>query len=53
MTDDEKRAHEYALTMLPIIYDKNYKDNPNADRGDAFEIYQENYTEFLDRLKYL
>lgn len=51
MTDNEKRAHDLAIAMLPIIYDKEYRGTTKSG-GDAFEIYKENYYEFLKDFEY-
>lgn len=46
MTDNEKRAHDFAIAMLHIIYDKEYKGTLKSG-GNALEIYKENYKDFL------
>ena len=51
MTDNEKRAHDLAIAMLPIIYDRDYRGK-DISNGDAFEIYKDAYTQFLERLNY-
>lgn len=51
MTDNEKRAHDLAIAMLPIIYDKDYRGT-SKEGGNAFEIYKENYYDFLCRFEH-
>ena len=51
MTDNEKRAHDLAIAMLPMIYDRDYRGK-DISNGDAFEIYKDAYTQFLERLNY-
>ena len=46
MTDNEKRAHDLAIAMIPIIYDRDYKDK-NIQGGDAFGHYFDAYKMFL------
>lgn len=50
MTDNEKRAHDLAIAMIPIIYDRDYKDK-NIYGGDAFVHYFDLYKIFLDDMK--
>jgi hypothetical protein len=50
MTDNEKRAHDLTLTMIPIIYDKYYKDT-GKQGGNCFEIYKELYVDVLQDFK--
>lgn len=47
MTDNEKHAHDLAVAMIPIIYDRDYKDK-NIRGGDAFVHYLDAYEMFLD-----
>lgn len=49
MTDNEKRAHDLAIAMLPIIYDRDYKGK-EIYGGDAFTHYYESYKMFLDNM---
>lgn len=51
MTDNEKRAHDLAIAMLPIIYGNDFRDKDVAS-GDAFEIYKDAYNQFLEKLQY-
>lgn len=51
MTDNEKRAHDLAIAMIPIVYDRDYK-NTDKHGGNAFEIYKDAYYQFLDDFKY-
>ena len=47
MTDNEKRAHDLAIAMIPIVYDRDYKDK-DIQGGDAFAHYLDAYKMFLD-----
>lgn len=51
MNDIEKRAHDLALVMIPIIYDRDYKGT-NKSGGNSFEIYKDLYYDFLNDFKY-
>lgn len=59
MNDNEKRAHDFAIAMLPIFYDDEIKkiiatadpskDAPIVERGiDIFKIYKDTYESALD-----
>lgn len=51
MTDNEKRAHDLAITMIAIRYDRDFKGTSKTG-GDVYEIYKNAYTEFLKDFKY-
>ena len=38
MTDSEKRAHDLAITMIAIHYDRDFKGTSKTG-GDVYEIY--------------
>lgn len=54
MTDNEKRAHDISIALLPkaIEYEsaKNALSNNTEERVDAFRIYMENYKHALDMI---
>lgn len=51
MTDTEKRAHDLAIAMIPIIYDKEYKGTSKSG-GNCFEIYKDLYYDLLTDFEY-
>jgi len=51
MTDNEKRAHDLAIAMIAIRYDRDFKGT-NKTGGDVYEIYKDAYTEFLKEFHY-
>lgn len=48
MTDNEKRAHDLTIAMIPIIYDKNYRGKEIVG-GNAFDIYHDLYQQFIEQ----
>lgn len=51
MNDIERRAHDLAIAMISVIYDRDYKGTDKRG-GDAFEIYKDAYYQFLEDFKY-
>jgi len=51
MTDNEKRAHDLAITMLYIQYDRDFKSGLKKN-ANVFELYKDAYMEYLKDLKY-
>ena len=51
MTDNEKRAHDLAITMLNIQYDRDFKSGLKKN-ANVFELYKDAYMEYLEDLKY-
>lgn len=51
MTDNEKRAHDLAISLVPLDYEKNYKESINKPNSyDFYDVYKANYDYFLERL---
>lgn len=51
MTDNEKRAHDLAVAMIHIRYDRDYKGTTQTG-GSVYEIYKDAYQGFLKDFKY-
>ncbi len=51
MTDNEKRAHDLALIMTLVIYDRDYRGT-NKKGGDIYEEYKKSYDEILKDVNY-
>lgn len=51
MTDNEKRAHDLAIVMIPLMYDINVNNAMTEDvkelNFDGYQIYQEIYPKVL------